>query len=217
MRAKSTIFYDVDTQRDFILPEGRLSIPGTDRIVDKLAEVTNLARRFGIRIVASTDRHFLDDPELERNGGEFVDHCMDGTAGQRKIEETSPRNPFYIENRALTAAELATALAHPGEIIIEKQRFDVFAGNQNADVLLRNLLVDYEDVVVYGVYTEICVRDAINGLRKLGVRIHVVEDASAHIGEDGPAHHERWRAEGINIITVEELIGSLESPAGKGI
>ena len=211
MRAKSTVFYDVDTQRDFILPGGKLSIPGTDSIIGNLAAVTNLAHRLGIRIVASTDRHFPGDPELKRNGGEFVDHCMDGTAGQRKIDETAPRNPLYIENRALTAAELATALAHPGEIVIERQQFDVFAGNQNADLLLRSLLVDYEDVVVYGVYTEICVRHAINGLRKLGVHIHVVEDASAHIGEDGPAHHLRWRAQGINIITVQELVDCLES------
>jgi nicotinamidase/pyrazinamidase len=211
MRPKSTHFYDVDTQRDFILPDGKLSIPGTDRIIGKLAEVTNLARRLGIRIVASTDRHFPDDPELQRNGGEFADHCMDRTAGQKKIEQTAPQNPLYVENRPFTATEFAAALAHPGEIVIEKQRFDVFAGNQNADLLLRTLVLDYEDVVVYGVYTEICVRDAINGLRDLGVRLHVVEDASAHIGVDGPAHHARWRAEGINIITVQQLIDCLET------
>jgi nicotinamidase/pyrazinamidase len=210
MRAKSTLFFDVDTQRDFILPDGKLSVPGTDRIIGKLAEVTNLARHHGIRIVGSADRHFTGDPELQRNGGEFADHCMDGTAGQKKIDETAPRNPFYIENRGLNPTELADALAHPGEIVIEKQRFDVFAGNQNTDLLLRRLLADYEDVVVYGVYTEICVRDAIKGLRELAVRLHVVEDAIAHIGPDGPAHSERWHAEGIGLITVKQLSDRLE-------
>ena len=210
MRAKSTLFFDVDSQRDFILPDGKLSVPGTDRIIAKLAAVTNLARRLGIRIVASTDWHFPGDLELQRNGGEFTDHCMDGTAGQRKIEETAPRNPLFIENRALSAPELATALAHPGEIVIEKQLFDVFAGNQNTSVLLRRLFVDHEDVVVYGVYTEICVRDAIKGLRELGARLHVVEDAIADIGAEGAAYRARWRAEGIDFITVQQLSDCLE-------
>ena len=210
MRAKSTLFFDVDTQRDFILPDGKLSVPGTDLIIPKLAAVTDLARRLGIRIVASTDRHFPDDPELQRNGGEFPDHCMDGTAGQRKIEETAPRNPLFIQNRALSTSELTAAQAHPGEIVLEKQLFDVFAGNQNTNALLRRLLVDHEDVVVYGVYTEICVRDAINGLRKLGARVHVVEDAIADIGTDGATYRSRWRAEGIDFLTVQQLSDRLE-------
>ena len=213
MRAKSTLFFDVDTQRDFILPGGKLSVPGTDRIIAKLAALTDLARRLGIRIVASTDRHFPDDPELQRNGGEFPDHCMDGTAGQRKIEETAPRNPLFIQNRALSTSELTAAQAHPGEIVLEKQLFDVFAGNQNTNALLRRLLVDHEDVVVYGVYTEICVRDAINGLRELGARVHVVEDAIADIGADGAAYRSRWRAEGIDFLTVQQLSDRLEQPS----
>lgn len=213
MHANSTLFYDVDTQRDFILPDGKLSVAGTDRIIGRLAAVTALARRLGIRIVATTDRHFPDDPELRRNGGEFPDHCMDGTEGQKKIDETAPRNPLFIHSRSLSEPDLAAALAHPGELVLEKQLFDAFAGNLNTEHLLRRLLVNYEDVVVYGVYTEICVRDAIRGLRRLGARVHVVEDAIADIGAEGPAYRARWRAEGIELLTVAELTKRLEQSA----
>jgi len=110
VRADTTLFYDVDTQCDFILPGvilpgGRLSTPGTDRVVPKLATLTRLE----IPIVASVDRRFPGDPELQRNGGDFPNHCMDGTLGQRKIEATAPLNPLYIENRDLHERELAAA------------------------------------------------------------------------------------------------------------
>jgi nicotinamidase/pyrazinamidase len=210
MDPRTTLFYDVDTQRDFILPQGKLSIAGTDRIILKLAALTALARHYAIRIVASADRHFPDDPELRRNGGEYPDHCMSGTAGQQKIAETAPLHPMYIENRDINEVELAAALVHNGELVIEKQRFDVFTGNRNAEELLRRLLPAYRDVVVYGVYTEVCVRDAVNGLLRLGARVHVVTDAIADIGAEGDAYRSQWKAAGVTLLTLAELEQQLD-------
>lgn len=210
MRPETTLFYDVDTQHDFLHPEGKLYVEGADRIVPVLADVTQLACELGCRIVASVDRHFPGDPELKRNGGDFDDHCMDGTPGQRKIEATAPRDPHFVENRDLSEAESDAVLAHRGDLVIEKQRFDVFAGNRNADALLRRMLRDYTDVVVYGVYTEVCVGDAIRGLAKMGPKIHVILDAIADIGSEGDRHRARWLAANVELLTFAELRERLE-------
>ncbi|HEY6395194.1 MAG TPA: isochorismatase family protein [Candidatus Binataceae bacterium] len=205
MKSESTIFYDVDTQRDFILPGGKLYVKGAERIVPALAEVTRLAREQNIRMVCSVDRHFPGDPELQRNGGKYPDHCMDGTEGQRKINETMPLNPLYIPNHPLGADEIEQALAHQGEIVFEKQEFDVFTGNRHARAILRLLLQPYTDIVIYGVYTEVCVDHAVTGLLGMGPKLHVVKDAIADIDMNAPAVLKRWQDAGVELLSLGEL------------
>jgi nicotinamidase/pyrazinamidase len=130
---------------------------------------------------------------------------MDGTPGQRKIDETAPRNPMYIENRELEDSTIEQAIAHRGELLIEKQRFDVFTGNRSAERLLYRVLKDYDDVIVYGVFTEVCVNDAVNGLARLGPQIHVVSDAIADIGPDAESFRRKWLAAGVRLLTLAEL------------
>jgi nicotinamidase/pyrazinamidase len=214
MRPATTLFFDVDTQRDFILPDGRLYAKGAERIIPTLEAITRLARDLGVRIAGSVDRHFPSDAELARNGGLYPDHCMDGTEGQCKIDQTAPVDPVFVENRDLGEAEAAAAIAHRGEVFIEKQDVDVFniKGNRNTQRLVAGLLKDAADVVIYGVCTDICVDCAVRGMLKYGRRLHVVTDAIAPLdAERADACLRNWRAAGVELLTFAELKSRLAS------
>src|SRR5687768_17135616 len=95
-----TIFWDVDTQYDFMKADGLLYVPDSEAIIPALAALTDHAHQRGIPIVASADDHaphhreLHDTPDFRET---FPPHCMRGTPGQAKIAETTLRNPLVIE------------------------------------------------------------------------------------------------------------------------
>jgi nicotinamidase/pyrazinamidase len=214
MNPKTTLFYDVDTQQDFLLPGGKLYVTGAERILPQLERLTVFVRQMGIALAGSVDCHVPTDAELLANGGEYPEHCMKGTEGQRKVTATIPLRPVWIENRVYGNTELAALLHKEGEVYIEKQRFDVFTGNQNAERVFEILLQGKTDVVVYGVVTEVCVDQAITGLKDRARQIHVPVDAIAALDKKhGEATLSKWRGWGVRLTTVAQVMGELQREA----
>jgi nicotinamidase/pyrazinamidase len=46
------IFWDVDTQADFMLPQGKLYVPGAETIIPTLARLTNWAASRQVLVIA---------------------------------------------------------------------------------------------------------------------------------------------------------------------
>src|SRR6185295_19130640 len=115
------VFWDVDTQVDFMDPHGALYVKGSEDIRENLRLLTDHARRTGTRIVASVDFHAAADEELSPSPDflvTFPPHCLRGTPGQEKVAETAPTNPLWIDSAPMEPHEVAAhALAHPGEIV----------------------------------------------------------------------------------------------------
>jgi nicotinamidase/pyrazinamidase len=88
------IFYDVDTQNDFMNKDGALYVPDAELIKSNLFKLTSYAIEKDIPLVGSVDKHFGTEEyqeresELQINGGPFSAHCMNGTYGQEKISST---------------------------------------------------------------------------------------------------------------------------------
>jgi nicotinamidase/pyrazinamidase len=159
-----TIFFDVDTQLDFLLPAGALYVPGAEQLLPALARLRDYAASRNILIVSSTDAHEEDDPEF----AQWPPHCVRGTLGQQKAPET------LLEPRVAIPTQPGDYdIGSARQIIIEKQALDVFT-NPNLPGLLERLGV--ENCVVYGVVTEYCVRCAALGLLERGYRVELVTD-----------------------------------------
>ena len=204
------VFWDVDTQYDFIHPDGKLYVPMADQIVPNLKRLTEHAHAHGIRIVASADDHvpgheeISSEPDFEKT---YPPHCMRGTPGQRKIPETALRSPLLVEPSALDPAELTRRVReHGGDILFHKHFFDVFT-NPNVDTVLEAL--DPEEILLYGVALDVCNRYAIEGLltRRPRTRLRLVTDATRPIDvRRGQSLLENWRERGVELIRTDDAL-----------
>lgn len=206
------IYWDVDTQHDFIAATGLLAVPGAEAILPTLARLTAHAHASGIRIVATADDHDIGHAEISDAPdwkSTYPPHCMRGTMGQEKVSETALRNPHLVHPVRHDADVLgARLLAHDGDILLLKPGTDVFRWNPNADAVLQALAPTR--VVVYGVATDVCVVAAVDGLaRRLpNAELVVVQDAVAALdAERGRALLGEWSARGISVTTAERLLG----------
>lgn len=209
--AGATLFWDVDTQVDFMLPHGELYVHGAEVLIPNLAGLTAGARERGVQIVHSADEHELSDKEIDVQGPDFVDtfppHCLAGTPGAERIPETAPA-PGALDVAWDGTGFDAAALAAASAVILRKKWFDVFT-NPAAEGVLRALAP--ARVVVYGVALDIGDRYAVEGMLKLGgFEIVVVKDAvKAIVPSNGPRLLREWAASGVRVATTDEVIAEL--------
>ncbi|HYH47983.1 MAG TPA: isochorismatase family cysteine hydrolase [Acidimicrobiia bacterium] len=209
--AGGTVFWDVDTQVDFVLPSGSLAVPGAEGLRANLARLTDAARAAGVPIVHTADDHDPHDPEIAEQP-DFIDtfpaHCLRGTAGAERLPETAAA-PDAVDIPPDGAGVDLAAAASAAEVVLRKNRFDAFS-NPAAAPLLRTLAP--ERVVVYGVALEVCDRYAIEGMLALdaGFEIVLVEDAVAALDPaKGAALLEEWRRRGVRVASTDEVLKEL--------
>lgn len=203
-----TIFWDVDTQHDFIHPDGKLHVPGAEQVVPTLAALTDYAHTRGIRIIASADDHVPGHRELSATPDyrtTFPEHCMRGTPGQRKIAETALRDPLVIEPEP-DPGVAERVRGHRGDLLLHKHWFDVFT-NANVPAVLD--LLRPSRIVLYGVATDVCDKYAIEGLldRAPQAQIDFVVDAAAAIHpEEVDDLLEAWRRREVRMVTAAQIL-----------
>ncbi|HVU77227.1 MAG TPA: isochorismatase family cysteine hydrolase [Gaiellaceae bacterium] len=195
------ILWDVDTQVDFVRSDGKLAVPGAEEAVPAMARLVAWARAEGIPHVASADDHELTDPEISPEPDfrtTYPPHCLRGTHGAEKIPETAQADPVPL---ALTP--VPDRWLEGREFLLLKKHFDVFT-NPHADRLLA--LLDPEEVILFGVATDVCNDAAIRGLLARGRSVTFVEDAARGLDEARTAAcTAEWRAAGVRFSSAADL------------
>jgi len=199
------ILWDVDTQVDFMLPHGKLYVPGAKETVPAMKLLVEAARAAGAVHVASADDHELTDDEISDRPDfqtTFPPHCLRGTRGARKIAETEQEDPVPI-----TLEPLPERYLEGREFLLLKKSFDVFT-NPNTDRLLERL--DPDEIVVFGVATDVCDDAAIRGFLERGRKVRFAEDAARGLDEGRVAAcTAAWRSQGVEFTTVAEVVAAL--------
>lgn len=195
-----TGFFDVDTQLDFLYPAGALYVPKAEALEPRIAALNRLAASHGIVVVSTMDAHAENDMEFR----DWPPHCVSGTAGQHKPSLT------LLDRRVIVpGAPMPWKIEGAQQILLEKQTTDCFS-NANLTALLDALHV--QRAVVYGVVTEICVKNAALGLLATGRQVEVVTDAVECLNEAaaGEFYSELTRRGGrlVDLASVEAEIRS---------
>jgi nicotinamidase/pyrazinamidase len=203
------VLWDVDTQVDFVLPQGLLYVDGAEQVASQMRQLVSWARGAGVVHVASADDHEPDDPELSDTPDfetTYPPHCLHGSPGAARIPETAQHDPVVLPLEHLPAGEVVALVEGAREILIPKKRFDVFS-NPNAAALVDAL--DPDEVIVFGVATDVCDHAAIMGLLERGRRVAFVEDAARGLSaERVAACTALWRDRGVRFTTTDEVVST---------
>jgi nicotinamidase/pyrazinamidase len=202
MRSRDYIFWEVDVQADFMLPGGKLYVPGAEKLLPNIGRLTDAARRGEVFLVSHGCFHPANDPEFKQ----FPPHCLKGTAGAEFVPEALAANFVRVENDV--NAKLPEDLFKYQQIILEKQTLDIFE-THHADRLVERLGKTAE-FVAFGVVTEYCVCCAVKGLLKRKRKVAIVRDAIETLApEVGEKTLAELRSLGARLVTTQEILEAL--------
>lgn len=184
MVEKKVIFWDIDTQFDFMTPQGKLQVPDADRIIDKISQIRKFALENGFSVIASADWHRPTDEEISRTPdfeNTFPQHCLASEPGSERVGFLGQLPIEYVAVELVDTVGLKKLVdKEQFHVVIRKNKLDVFS-NPNTVKLLE--LIQPRTVVVFGVALDVCVRNTVSGLLQWGnAEIIVLKDGVKGLG-----------------------------------
>ena len=202
MVSRDFIFWEVDVQRDFVLPGGKLYVPAAEKLLPNIRRLTDAARQGKVLLVSHGDFHAPDDPEFRI----FPPHCVKGTPGSELVPEAITESVATVPNEP--NAKLPDDLSRYQQVLLEKQTLSIFE-SRHADALVKKL-GNHAEFVVFGVVTEYCVSFAVKGLLERGRRVAVVTDAIETLKkEEGEKSVAEFARLGARLTTTDQALAAL--------
>jgi nicotinamidase/pyrazinamidase len=202
MTKQNLVLWEVDTQADFMLPGGKLYVPGAEKLLPNIRKLTDAARHGKAFLVSHGCYHTPDDPEFQQ----FPPHCVKGTPGSEFVAEALTNDVVRVPNQEKA---WPGKVHHHKQVLFEKQTLDIFQ-SRHAHKVIEDLPPDTE-FLVFGVVTEYCVRLAAKGLLERGRSVSVIRDAIETLN---PVEGDRTLKElqnlGATLITTDQALARLE-------
>ncbi|MGE0132534.1 MAG: cysteine hydrolase family protein [Blastocatellales bacterium] len=198
------IFFDVDTQRDFMDADGALYVPGAETVRSNIERLLRAAGERKITTVSSRCAHEAGDPEFEI----FPPHCIDGERGAERVFADLPALPRQ-EIAVDAVADPQVRLQPANHYIVKKKVFDLFSNRWLEGLRRRGDFKD-ESCAVFGVATDYCVRACALGLAEAGAHVLLVEDAIRGVADETTSRTiGEMRAAGVEFTTTDEVLKRL--------
>src|ERR1700751_2738058 len=119
MASRKVILWGVDMQADFMLPGGKLYVPGAEKLLPNIQKLTDAARQGRCFLVSHGCFHSPDDPEFKV----FPPHCVKGTPGSEYVAQALTDKVVRVANED---GGLPKNLLEYQQILLEKQTLDLF-------------------------------------------------------------------------------------------
>ena len=194
---RKQILIDIDTQKDFLLAEGKVCIRNHRRVLANIRRIIAWARHEKISIISTAEVY-------PNNGEDIVGHCIDGTDGQKKIRYT------LLAKRASFAADGNTDLPRDllrrySQIILHKRCIDPF-DEPRIDRLLSEVRAN--EFILVGASLEGAIKATALGLLQRGKKVTVVIDAAGmHNNREAQLALRKIETKGAKLIETKKLAG----------
>ncbi|MBR5154433.1 MAG: cysteine hydrolase family protein [Alphaproteobacteria bacterium] len=156
------VLFRIDFQNDFVSPEGLLTISDIALIERHKKFANNLFKNSFDLIIDSYDTHFEETYNDTIEAQNFPKHCIYGTWGWEQAA------PF---KEGLNVQKIYKSTTN---IWNEEKTYQNLACQYN----------DKTDVYLCGVLSDICVKEAMDGLLKKGANVIVLEDLCKGLNEE---------------------------------
>ena len=229
---RTRIGWVVDVQNDFMRPDGRLYVHdlfdprdvGASQAAPAIVRAVEWMRTHCDVVVFTGDWHAYGDREIDTiapdaTRGTYPPHCMGLSPnaverqGAALIAEVDPGPSALVLPRdaaGTLAADIARrAVTERRAVFVQKREFSVFDGNSGATAFvaaLRAALGGDPEFVVCGVATDVCVKQAVDGLLDRTATVTVLRDATWSLGLLRPADtFELWTQRGARLSDTSHL------------
>ena len=195
---RKRVLIDIDTQRDFLLADGKACIRNHRRVLAHIRRMMAWARAASIPIL-STAEIFPDN-----NGESEFKYCIDGTNGQRKVRYT------LVNKRACLSADNSMDLPREmlrthNQIVLHKRCIDPF-DEPRIDRLLSEIHAN--EFILIGVSAEAAVKSTALGLLQRLKSVTIVVDAvRSHHKNEAHLAFRKMEAKGAKLTETRKVAG----------